>query len=659
MPRVADRPFPTIGGERPAASPWPVELFIGVARQPVVNYVYDDYTAAYDSPSAAFTYDDRTLWPYDRFDLFCKFHGLTITTGGADPDGRVDAGHVEMTLDNRDGSLSQYDAQGRLVDWVPGSPLDIWAHVGDTPAVPYVPGYLTPTVGTVTTPDPGPLPNQCTFVFKVRGPGTGNGVVAAQYEASGQFSWSLTRIPPSGNLFANVSPTGTATGQQSANMPSQAVTAADEFLACSFNFNDGAGNRRYQPHTSPDGIAWTPRTVSTAATIAPFDSNSIMRVGARSGGATERFDGRIYWVELRTGLDPAAGAVVWRFDADDYPGTGTTYTDPRGRTWTLTNAAAITPKVSAVPAVPRLYWLFSGTITAWRERQDGTVDAEAFDAFSILNEAVAEWDPGVFGDTPAQRLGAICAAHAYPGPTRFATGAVTLHSYLSTASPLEEMQHVALSDGGVVMVDADGTLVYVDRQWVTGRADQVDVPTFSDNNCDAPLHVWDAEQTTDDTTIVNRVTLTSLADVTVTAANVASADLYGPQSIVRSGDQWVDADDGQALADYLVIRRGDAYLRLEPFVLHLADPNQPGLWPAGIDRRIGDVVTWVHDQPTTTGTALVVIDVVVQSIAHEITPESWVTTIGTTRTVGTTVAPRYDRTPFQYDQVDARNIYAL
>ena len=31
-----------------------------------------------------------------------------------------------------------------------------------------LPAYLTPTVGIVSTPDPGPLPTQCIFVFKVR-----------------------------------------------------------------------------------------------------------------------------------------------------------------------------------------------------------------------------------------------------------------------------------------------------------------------------------------------------------------------------------------------------------------------------------------------------------------------------------------------------------
>jgi hypothetical protein len=50
-------------------------------------------------------------------------------------------------------------------------------------------------------------------------------------------------------------------------------------------------------------------------------------------------------------VQPQPDAVVWRFDANDYPGAGTSYVDPRGRTWTLSAAGAIVPKVPAVPDV--------------------------------------------------------------------------------------------------------------------------------------------------------------------------------------------------------------------------------------------------------------------------------------------------------------------
>jgi hypothetical protein len=435
MPRVDDRPVPTIGGDRPGSEQWPAQLYIGLERQPVVNYVYDDYTAAYDSPSGDFTYDDRQSWPYDRFDLFCDYHGLTITSGTTDPEGRFEAGHVEMTLDNRDGSLSQYDSAGRLVDWVPGAALDIWAEIDAAP-----------------------------------------------------------------------------------------------------------------------------------------------------------------------------------------------------------------------------YWLFSGTVTAWRERQDGTVEVEAFDAFSRLNEPRGQWDPGNYDDTVTQRLDKILATVVYSDPTRWDTGTVHLHSYLTNATALEEMQNVAASDGGVLFVDADGTLVYRNRNWVTGRVDQLSVPAFSDNYCDAPYTVWDAEMTTDDDVIVNKVTLTNVAAVTVTSVDQPSVDRYGPQALARTADQWIGAGDGQALADYLTARRSDHYLRLDGFALYLHDRRQD-LWRVGIDRRLGDVVTWYHEQPTTTGINLVILHLIVRQLVHDITPESWVTTIATSRTIGNVVALRYDRTPYDYGDPEA--VYAL
>lgn len=435
--RSADRATPTIDGHRPPVEPWPAVLHIGVERQPVVNYVYDDYTASYDSPSHAFTYDDRQAWPFDRQDLWCQFHGLTITAGMTGPDGPVESTHVQLSLDNRDGALSQYDAAGRLVDWGPGSALDVWAVL--------------------------------------------------------------------------------------------------------------------------DGADW---------------------------------------------------------------------------------------------------WLFSGEVSAWRELADGTVEVEAFDAFSQLNQQGPQWNPGNYDDTVGQRLDKILATVAYAGPTRWDTGTVHLHSYLTNASPLEEMHAVTASDGGLLLIDADGTLVYRNRTWPAGRIDQVSIPALSDNYCAVPFVVWDAELTTDDDVIVNRATLTNVARETVTSTNQASIDRYGPQTLERTNDQWIGVAAGQALADYVVTRRGDGYLRLDGFVLHLNDRRQD-LWALGIDRRIGDQLTWYHEQPTTTGVNLVVLTLVVAAITHEITPESWVVSLRTSRAVGNVVALRYDRTPFNYDDADPRVIYVL
>ena len=44
---------------------------------------------------------------------------------------------------------------------------------------------------------------------------------------------------------------------------------------------------------------------------------------------------------------------------------------------------------------------------------------------------------------------------------------------------------------------------------------------------------------------------------------------------------------------------------------------------------------------------------------HEITPELWVATIGTTRTVAAHIGPRYDRRNHLYDQADPGNVYVF
>lgn len=436
MPRVDDRPFPTIGGHRPAVEPWPAVLHIGVERVDVPAYVYDDYTAVYDDPNGAFTYDDVTVWPFDRLELFCQFQGLTITSGEPNDDGVFDASWCEATFDNRDGSLSQYDHTGRLVDYAPGRAFDVWAEL------------------------------------------------------------------------------------------------------------DGAG-----------------------------------------------------------------------------------------------------------------WWLFSGKVTAWRERADGTLEVEAFDAFADLNQPLGEWIPGDHGDRADIRLAKICDDVGFTGPTRFAEGVAQMHNFATVATPLEEMQAVARSDGGVLAVDADGTVIYTGRDWPDGRPDQTVVRQFTDNYCHGPLVTWDAELTTDDGVLATAAVLTNVADQTVTALDIPAIDRYGRRTIEHGDDQWIGTAAGQALANWLIGRQSDAYYRLERFGVYLVDTRQD-YWRPLIDLRLGDVITWFHEQATTTGERLVITDHIVQALVHEITPELWVSTVSATRAVGFGYINRYDQTEYTYDDTDPGAVYA-
>lgn len=210
--------------------------------------------------------------------------------------------------------------------------------------------YLDASVGRAFMADPGVLPQPCVFVAKVLGPVTAGGVtnhtIVAQYDADPQRAWLLRRTEVTGAIVVTFTPTGNAAGATSRSVVGAAPTQGDEWIAISIQ---QTGSTILTAYRSNDGVTYTQTGTRTDAAVIPFDSNGSVRIGAYTA-AQEIFDGRIYSVELRTGTNPTAGTVQWRFNADDYPGTGTSYVDPRGQTWTLTTATAI--KTQTVPLNP-------------------------------------------------------------------------------------------------------------------------------------------------------------------------------------------------------------------------------------------------------------------------------------------------------------------
>ena len=216
----------------------------------------------------------------------------------------------------------------------------------DTPvALPAAAGYLTSTVGSVSTPDLGPLPSDCVVVWKLRPSNImdTDQSLGGQWDA-GQVSWSL--YLQNGNFFVALSLDGTTTITNSFAGAVNATTVpngVDVFFAMRIQADFDGTKGRVTVLRSTDGVNWT-----QVGFVAPnkwtvlHDSTGPIRAGTRRIGFGP-WEGRMYSMELRTGIDPNAGTVLWRFDGTDYPGTGTSYTDPRGKVWTLTNASAITP----------------------------------------------------------------------------------------------------------------------------------------------------------------------------------------------------------------------------------------------------------------------------------------------------------------------------
>lgn len=173
------------------------------------------------------------------------------------------------------------------------------AVLGDrTPAVT---AYLTPTVGTAWTANPGVPPNQCTFVFKTTGPSTTNVTLAAQWFA--QHSWQIFRSLPDTVLAVFEDSSSVDTVRTPAGVP----VANDDTFALIVDMTAGTVSTAHL-----FGGAW--RTVATTtgpAFSAPRTSTDWVQIGSYNQSLmTQPFDGRIYSVELRTGLNPAAGTGV-------------------------------------------------------------------------------------------------------------------------------------------------------------------------------------------------------------------------------------------------------------------------------------------------------------------------------------------------------------
>ncbi len=297
------------------------------------------------------------------------------------------------------------------------------------------------------------------------------------------------------------------------------------------------------------------------------------------------------------------------------------------------------------------WWLFAGRVDTWTQNADDSVTIEASDGFSLLAQEIGTYMPGDGGQHTLARIAAIAAHVDFPDRIVGDPGDVALTAQATQRSPLEEIQVAALSDGGIVAIDADGSLTYRDRLWPTGRDDQTTLDVFSDNVCTVPAIVWEPQLVSADEALATWVHLVNVAGLQTTATDTSETlglryNLTHPEP-----DQWTTQGEGDALAAVLLAQRKTPKVAIGSFQLHLLDPHQD-LWRPAIDRRLGDRVRFIHEFEAVDGQGTLDVMAIVSTISHEITPELWVTTLGTTRTVDYTAVEEWDFTRFVWDDSD-------
>lgn len=249
-----------------------------------------------------------------------------------------------------------------------------------------------------------------------------------------------------------------------------------------------------------------------------------------------------------------------------------------------------------------VYPLYAGYVTAWEENYDPgdyRVNVECYDAFFYFNDnTYEEYTIGVNTDYPRDRIQKLIDASGVNIATRLDQGSVQLHARASTRSLLAEMQQVASSDGGVVMVDNDGAFMYLDRStWLTGRDDAPETFVFS-----CPLledrvsfDYWRGDPITDDDNVFTEVVFSNVDQETVRAEDRPAWARYGRRRLAQNQLLWRTTVEGQALADFTLNLRKSMYFSIEDLTLYpdaeeVAKPFPESMWHPFASMRVGDKI---------------------------------------------------------------------
>lgn len=246
--------------------------------------------------------------------------------------------------------------------------------------------------------------------------------------------------------------------------------------------------------------------------------------------------------------------------------------------------------------------------TAWNQTGGDVVEVVAYDATATLAQPVGAFTAGTAGQLPGVRAAAILAVTGRTIPNRFDAGIVALTAQETKLAPLEDLQAVVASDGGIVFVDADGTVVSFGRDWRRGRPDQLTRFTISDNVCTGiDAVIWDASIVVDDDAFAGYVVLSTVAGLKSTAGTPTAPFVY-----TESDLQFANVGEGNSVADAVLQHQRTARATLDDFAVYVNDPHQPQLATLVALRPL-DRVDWKHTERATgggnftlTGSALVV-----------------------------------------------------
>lgn len=277
------------------------------------------------------------------------------------------------------------------------------------------------------------------------------------------------------------------------------------------------------------------------------------------------------------------------------------------------------------------YGLFGGYITEFQYtyptgQETGYCTFICYDAFRLMfNSNITTVTGGTAGQTTAERVNSILNMIAFPGSLKsIGTGATTCQADPGTVrTVLSAIQTCEFTEQGAFYIDANGVATFKGRQFVYDA--QSASPTVF-NQIGTGINYAGITFALDDKTIVNQASVTRIGGTAQTYSDATSIAQYFTRSITAT-DMLMQTDaNALSLATAYVDSRKDTSIRIETITLDLMTPSYSAGITAALSLDFFNTVDITNEQP---GGSTINKKLQVQGIAHNITPNTWSTTLAT------------------------------
>ena len=274
------------------------------------------------------------------------------------------------------------------------------------------------------------------------------------------------------------------------------------------------------------------------------------------------------------------------------------------------------------------YYLFSGYITSFDNTfrlgndEVSTVTFQCVDAFRLLqNVQITTVAGSSAGQTTGARIENLLDLASFPVSQRLIDVGDTLVQAdpASSRSLLAACQTIEQTELGGFFIDDEGNAVFLSRSTVSEKADETPL-LFNDNGTDISYQSIDFAY--DDTQIFNDISVTRLNGVLQNVQSTSSIETFFIHSGSRS--DLLMQTDAEALdqASMLLNARENALLRIDSIGLNLMDSTASNRIVAGLE---SDLFTLINVTKTGQASSTFTLELFVQGIQHDITPNTWTT----------------------------------